>query len=79
MVHAYVQLTLTNSDSFAAYREKAGAALARHGAEVVQSSRNLSALDGDPDLSDIGVILSFKDADTARAWIYDPTLAETHL
>jgi len=78
MVHAYVQLTITNPDSFAAYREKAGAALARHGAQVVQSSRDLSAIEGTPELSEVGVILSFKDADTARAWINDPSLAETH-
>lgn len=78
MVHAYVQLTISNPDSFAAYREKAGPALARYGAKVLQSSRDLSVLDGDPALSEIGVILSFPDQDTAHAWINDPDLAETH-
>ena len=78
MVHAYVQLTITNADSFAAYREKAGAALARHGASVVQSSRNLMALDGSPELTDIGVILTFDDTEAAFAWINDPDLADTH-
>ena len=78
MVHAFVQLDITDPDSFDAYREKAGEALARHGAKVLQSSRALSALDGTPTLSQIGVILEFASAEAARAWINDPDLAETH-
>ncbi len=78
MIHAYVQLTITDPDSFAAYREKAGAALAKYDAQVVQSSRDLSAIDGAPALSQIGVILAFKDKNAALGWINDPELAETH-
>ena len=78
MVHAFVQLTITNPETFAAYREKAGAALAKHNAQVVQSSRDLLALDGDPALTDVGVILAFESREKAEAWINDPDLAETH-
>ncbi len=78
MIHAYVQLTITNPDRFTAYREKAGEALARHNAQVVQSSRDLTAIDGDPQLSDVGVILAFQDKDSAMSWINDPELASTH-
>lgn len=78
MVHAIVQLTINNPESMAAYREKAGAALKKHNATVVQSSQNLSVLDGNHTLPDIGVILAFEDAEAARAWINDPELAETH-
>ena len=78
MIYAYAQLTITNPDSFAAYREQAGAALARHGGEVVQGSSDLTALDGKPDLPNIAAILAFKDRDSALGWINDPELADVH-
>lgn len=78
MVHAYVQLTIDNPAKFEAYRAKAGEALAKYGAEVLQSSRDLSALDGAPRLAQVGVILAFRDTATALGWINDPDLAETH-
>lgn len=78
MVHAYVQLTIDNPEKFEAYRAKAGDALAKHGAQVLQSSRDVSAIDGAPTLSQVGVILAFADKAAALAWINDPELAETH-
>lgn len=78
MIYAYVKLSVTNPDSIAAYREHAGAALARHGGAVVTSSKDLQALEGQPDCGDIATILSFPDRDTAFAWINDPELTDVH-
>ena len=78
MIHAYVKLTVTNPAPLAKYREVAGDALARHGGSVVQASTETTSLDGQPDMPDIAVILSFPDKASALAWINDPDLAAVH-
>lgn len=78
MIYAYVDLKITDPESLAAYRDKAGAALARHGGAVLAASRAATALDGAPDLPDLAAILTFPDRDAAQAWIGDPDLAEVH-
>jgi uncharacterized protein (DUF1330 family) len=78
MIYAYAKLTITNPSSMDAYREQAGAALARHGGAVVAASKDLEALDGQPDAGDISAILSFPDREAAFAWINDPELTEVH-
>lgn len=78
MIYAYAQLTITNPDSLTAYREKADAALARHGGQVLQGSGNLTALDGNPDMPNVAAILAFDTRDNALNWIKDPELADIH-
>ena len=62
----------------AAYREKAGAALAKHGRKVKVVTPAATALDGAPSVPDVAVLLSFPDAATALAWINDPEIADLH-
>ncbi|WP_037308606.1 DUF1330 domain-containing protein [Ruegeria halocynthiae] len=78
MIYAYAQLTVKHPDTFAAYREKAGAALARHGGKVEHATTKATALDGAPNLPDVAVLLSFPDRDAALGWINDPELKDVH-
>lgn len=76
--YAIARLTVTNPDSLAAYRDKAGAALAKHGGAVVQASSDLVALEGDPTLPTAIALISFPDQAAALAWKNDPALADVH-
>ncbi|KPA20040.1 hypothetical protein shim_39990 [Shimia sp. SK013] len=78
MIYAYAKLTVTNPEALAAYRDKAGEALARHGGKVEQASGAALAIDGTPDMPDVAAILSFPDKDSALGWINDPSLADIH-
>lgn len=78
MIYAYAKLTVSDPAKLAEYRELAGPALARHGGKVEQASGAATAIDGVPDLPDVAAILSFPDANAARAWIDDPELVEIH-
>ncbi|MDE4063568.1 DUF1330 domain-containing protein [Phaeobacter gallaeciensis] len=77
-VYAYVNLPITNPDSFAAYREKAGAALAKHGVRVVTSSPQQRVIEGSRDETGVGVILEFDSTEAALGWINDEELKEVH-
>lgn len=76
--YAVVTLKLKDPEKLAAYRGKAGAALARHDGAVLQASTELKRLEGDHSLPDGIAILTFPDRDAAQAWIDDPALVETH-
>jgi uncharacterized protein (DUF1330 family) len=78
MIYAYASLTVTNPDALAAYREKAGAALAKHGGKVEIATAAARAIDGAPTIPDAVALLSFPDAKAALAWAHDPTLADVH-
>lgn len=78
MIYAYVQITVTDNASFAAYAEKAGAALAKYGAKPEAMSTEPTKLEGDEPAPGRAVLLSFPDRDAALGWINDPDLAETH-
>ncbi|WP_241525513.1 DUF1330 domain-containing protein [Pseudophaeobacter leonis] len=78
MVYAYVNLIVTNPDSMAAYRSKAGAALTKHGGKVLGASPNQTVIEGTRDETGLGVILEFATEAAAQAWINDPDLQETH-
>ncbi len=77
MVYAYVNIVVTNPDSMAAYREKAGEALTRHNGKVAAASPQQTVLEGKLETG-LGVILQFDSAEGAKAWIADKDLAETH-
>jgi len=76
--HAIVALTITSPESLAAYREKAGEALAKHGGTVVQASKDLFTLEGENELPHMMAVLAFPDQAAAKAWIDDPSLADIH-
>ena len=78
MIYAVFKATVTNPDALASYRDQAGAALAKHGGKVEQATPAPTALDGTPALPNVAAILSFPDADAARAWLNDPDLADLH-
>ncbi len=78
MIYAYASLTITNPTSLAAYREKAGAALALHGGKIEAATADSTAIDGGPAIPDVAALLSFPDKDAALGWINDPSLAEVH-
>lgn len=77
MVYAYVNIIIDAPDSFAAYREKAGEALSRHGGKVVSASPKQTVLEGEMNAG-LGALLGFESAEGAKAWINDPDLAEVH-
>lgn len=78
MIYALFKANVTNPEALGQYREGAGAALARHGGKVETATPSASALDGAPSIPNVAALLSFPDADAARAWINDPELADLH-
>ncbi|WP_299922764.1 DUF1330 domain-containing protein [uncultured Pelagimonas sp.] len=78
MIYAFVQLTITDQDSFAAYAEQAGAALAKYGAKPEAMSASPTRLEGDAPAPGRAVLLSFPDRQAAMGWINDPELEAIH-
>ena len=76
--YAYVNLTITNPDRFAAYRERAGDALKKHGGAPLEVSKESEVIEGTATAPTVAVILTFPDRAAAKAWINDPELAEVH-
>lgn len=74
--YAIVQLKDIDPDKLAAYRAEAGAALARHGGEVVAGGPAAQALEGEAD--GVFALLVFPTEADARAWMDDPDLAPVH-
>jgi len=78
MIYAIFKAEVTNPDALAAYRDQAGAALAKHGGKVEQATPSPSALDGTPTLPGVAAVLSFPNKDAAVAWVNDPELTALH-
>ncbi len=78
MIYAYVNLTITDPDALAKYRENAGAALARHGGKPLVSAKETTVLEGSPTQPSVAVILEFSDRDAALGWINDREIADVH-
>lgn len=76
--YAFVTLDITNPDKLAAYREKAGDALAKHGGKVLQASASPSILEGDIPVPQMAVVLEFDTREGAESWRADPELTDTH-
>lgn len=76
--YAFVTLTIDSPDTFAAYREQAGAALAKYQAKPFTMSRETQVIEGDGPAPDVTVVLEFPDRAHALGWINDPELAEIH-
>lgn len=78
MIYAYAEITVTNPEAMAQYREVAGAALAKHRGKVESASGEFTVLDGAPIAPQIAALLSFPDKARALAWSNDPDLADVH-
>jgi len=78
MVYAFANLTVSNPDALAQYRDVAGAALAKHGGKVEAASGAFTVLDGTPIEPSAAALLSFPDKEAAVAWATDPELADVH-
>ncbi len=78
MIYAYANLTITNPEALAEYRDVAGEALAKHGGKVEIASGEFTVLDGDPDAPNVAALLSFPDKTAALAWANDPDLSDVH-
>lgn len=74
---AYIK-TVRDADKFAAYRERAAEALARHGGRVASATRSPARLEGDLATPDVIAMLEFPTPEAAHAWHADPELAEVH-
>lgn len=78
MVYAFVQITVTNPDSFTAYAKEAGPLLAKWGAKPEAMSTEPMRLEGDTSAPSRAVLLSFPDKAAAVGWIEDPDAQEVH-
>ncbi|MGG7565075.1 DUF1330 domain-containing protein [Rhodovulum sp. DZ06] len=75
------QIEIDAPEKLAAYREGAGAALAKHGGAVTAASPAPAAFDPGGTRSEgpgMLAVLTFPDMAAAQAWIDDPALAELH-
>ena len=78
MVYAFVQITVTDPDSFGAYAKEAGPLLAKWGAKPEAMSTEPLRLEGDAAAPTRAVLLSFPDKDSALGWIEDPEAQDVH-
>lgn len=78
MTYAYVTLDISNPESLAKYRDNAQGALDAHGGTVVAVSKDARALEGEPALPEIAVILGFPDVQSATNWMEDESFSEVH-
>lgn len=78
MVYAFVEMNVSNPDSFDDYRKLAGDALAKHGGAVLVSGKESSVIEGHKTVPQIAAILSFPEAGAAQAWKNDPELQHVH-
>ncbi|KAB7614298.1 DUF1330 domain-containing protein [Amylibacter sp. SFDW26] len=78
MVYVYLDLKITNPETFAKYKEVAAPALQAHGCSVLTVGKANEIIDGSRQAPDIAVILTFPDKLAITAWMEDPSLQETH-
>lgn len=78
MVYATIYMNITDADKLAAYREKAAAALEKHGGKVEAAVPQPTALDTALPAPAMAGVLSFPSKEAALAWRADPDLAELH-
>lgn len=76
--YAVAYLTVQDPATFAAYRDRAGEALAKHGGRVAAVSPLPLRLEGSLDQPGAMALLAFEKAGAAEAWHADPELAELH-
>ncbi|MGH1415343.1 MAG: DUF1330 domain-containing protein [Pelagimonas sp.] len=78
MIYAFVQITVTDPEAFAAYGKQASGALAKYGAKPEAMSTAPTRLEGEAPAPGRAVLLAFPNRDAALGWINDPELADIH-
>lgn len=76
--YALVTVTVNDGEKFAAYREAAGPAMAKHRVTPLAVSRDAQILEGEGAAPNVTVILQFESRETALGWINDPEIAHVH-
>ncbi len=76
--YAVIQLIETDTEALAEYRAVAGAALKKHGGAPLAGGPGSEVLEDFGAGSTANVIVTFPDAEAARAWINDVDLADVH-
>jgi len=71
-------MNVRDPESLRAYQEVGIAALAKHGGSLLASGPIAETIEGKAALVDRIVIFTFPDVASARAWIADPELQESH-
>ena len=64
-----VEVTITNPEPYAAYRDLAGASVARHGGRFIVRGGEVTTLEGDWNPQRI-VVVEFASVDAAKAWYF---------
>ena len=64
-----VEVTVTNPEPYAAYRDLAGASVARHGGRFIVRGGEVTTLEGDWNPQRI-VVVEFASVDAAKAWYF---------
>ena len=72
-----VQLEITDTETFAAYRKVGGPAVAKHGGRPLSAGKASLLYDAGVGTMP-SVLLEFPDKAAARAWMDDPDLADVH-
>lgn len=75
---AIAMIRVNNPKLLGQYREKAGAALAKHDGRVVTAGPPAGELEAALETPDIVALLEFPTIEHAKAWHADPELAEVH-
>ena len=64
-----VEVTVTSPEPYAAYRDLAGASVARHGGRFIVRGGEVTTLEGDWNPQRI-VVVEFASVDAAKAWYF---------
>jgi uncharacterized protein (DUF1330 family) len=70
-----VEVTVTNPGLYAAYRDLAGASVARHGGRFIVRGGAVTTLEGDWNPQRI-VVIEFASVDAAKAWYFSDDYQE---
>ena len=76
--HAIVTLNISNPDTFADYRARAGDAMQKHGITALQLSKEPTRLEGTQEAPQMIVLLTADSRDAFEAWHNDPEFAAVH-
>ena len=73
--YVLVEVTVTNPGPYAAYRDLAGASVARHGGRFIVRGGAVTTLEGDWNPQRI-VVIEFPSVDAAKAWYFSDDYQE---
>lgn len=77
-IYALAQITVTNPEKLAEYRENAATALAKHNGLIITAGAIQDVLENALDLPEVAALISFPNREAALAWKNDPDLQKIH-